>query len=58
VKLSILAAAAAVSLAGTLSSFAADITGAGGNISDQYRGIDRGVYPSSRTFSVGITASF
>jgi hypothetical protein len=37
---------------------AADITGAGGNISDQYRGIDRGVYPSSRTFSVGITASF
>jgi len=37
---------------------AADITGAGGNISDQYRGIDRGSYPSSRTFSVGITASF
>ena len=37
---------------------AADISGAGGDISDQYRGIDRGVYPSSRTFSVGITASF
>jgi TonB-dependent starch-binding outer membrane protein SusC len=37
---------------------AADVTGAGGNISDQYRGIDRGSYPSSRTFSVGITASF
>jgi TonB-dependent starch-binding outer membrane protein SusC len=37
---------------------AADITGAGGDISDQYRGVDRGVYPSSRTFSIGITASF
>jgi len=37
---------------------AADINGAAGDIRDQYRGVDRGVYPSSRTFSVGITASF
>jgi len=36
----------------------ADIQGAGGDIRDQYMGVDRGSYPSSRTFSVGITASF
>ena len=37
---------------------AANVTGSAGDIRDQYRGIDRGVYPSSRTFSVGITTSF
>jgi len=37
---------------------AADINGAGGDIRDQYMGVDRGSYPSSRTFSIGITASF
>jgi hypothetical protein len=37
---------------------AADVNGAAGDIRDQYMGIDRGSYPSSRTFSVGITASF
>jgi TonB-linked SusC/RagA family outer membrane protein len=36
----------------------ANVTGAGGDIRDQYRGIDRGVYPSSRTFSIGLTTSF
>ncbi len=37
---------------------AANIFGPAGDIRDQYRGIDRGVYPSSRTFSVGVTTSF
>jgi TonB-dependent starch-binding outer membrane protein SusC len=37
---------------------AADIGGAAGDIRDQYRGVDRGSYPSSRTFSIGITTSF
>jgi TonB-linked SusC/RagA family outer membrane protein len=32
--------------------------GAAGDVRDQYRGVDRGVYPSSRTFSLGITTSF
>ena len=32
--------------------------GAGGDIRDQFRGVDTGVYPSSRTFSIGITTSF
>jgi TonB-linked SusC/RagA family outer membrane protein len=37
---------------------AADINGAAGDIRDQYRGVDRGVYPSSRIFSIGLTTSF
>ena len=37
---------------------AANITGAAGDIRDQYRGIDRGSYPSNRTFSVGLITSF
>ena len=37
---------------------AADITGAGGDIRDQYRGVDRGSYPQQRTFSIGIITSF
>ena len=32
--------------------------GAAGDIRDQYRGVDRGTYPSSRTFSIGIVTSF
>ena len=37
---------------------AANVTGAAGDIRDQYRGVDRGSYPSSRTFSFGIITSF
>ncbi|MEO8333994.1 MAG: SusC/RagA family TonB-linked outer membrane protein [bacterium] len=36
----------------------ANVTGSGGDIRDQYRGVDRGVYPSSKTISVGLTTSF
>jgi hypothetical protein len=36
----------------------ADVSGAAGDIRDQYMGVDRGAYPSSRTFSIGLTASF
>ena len=35
-----------------------NITGPAGDIRDQYRGVDRGSYPSSRIFSVGIITSF
>jgi TonB-linked SusC/RagA family outer membrane protein len=34
------------------------LTGAAGDIRDQYRGVDRGTYPSSRIFSFGIVTSF
>jgi TonB-dependent starch-binding outer membrane protein SusC len=37
---------------------AASVFGAAGDIRDQYRGIDRGTYPSSRVFSLGIVTSF
>jgi TonB-linked SusC/RagA family outer membrane protein len=37
---------------------AANVFGSGGDIRDQYRGIDRGVYPSSKTFSIGVSTSF
>jgi TonB-linked SusC/RagA family outer membrane protein len=37
---------------------AADVNGAAGDIRDQYRGIDRGSYPTSRSFSIGLTTSF
>jgi len=33
-------------------------TGAAGDIRDQYRGIDRGTYPSNKTVSIGIVTSF
>jgi hypothetical protein len=33
-------------------------TGAAGDVRDQVRGIDRGAYPSNRTFSIGLTTSF
>ena len=35
-----------------------NVGGAAGDIRDQYRGVDRGQYPSSRTFSIGLTTSF
>jgi hypothetical protein len=37
---------------------AANVFGAAGDIRDQYRGIDRGTYPTSRTFSIGLTTTF
>ena len=37
---------------------AANITGAAGDIRDQYRGVDRGAYPSNKMFSIGVVASF
>lgn len=33
-------------------------SGAAGDIRDQFRGVDEGSYPASRTFSIGITTSF
>ena len=36
----------------------ANVSGSGGDIRDQYRGVDRGVYPSSKTISVGLSTSF
>jgi TonB-linked SusC/RagA family outer membrane protein len=37
---------------------AANVFGPAGDIRDQYRGVDRGSYPSSRTFSIGLTTTF
>ena len=37
---------------------AANISGPAGDIRDQYRGIDRGSYPTSKTFSFGLVTSF
>lgn len=37
---------------------AANFFGPAGDLRDQYRGIDRGSYPSSRTFTVGINTTF
>jgi len=37
---------------------AANINGAAGDIRDQYRGVDRGAYPSNRIFSIGVSTSF
>jgi TonB-linked SusC/RagA family outer membrane protein len=37
---------------------AANITGAAGDVRDQYRGVDRGSYPSNRVFSIGFVTSF
>jgi hypothetical protein len=34
------------------------LTGAAGDIRDQFRGVDQGVYPTSRSFSIGFTTSF
>jgi len=37
---------------------AANVFGAAGDVRDQYRGVDRGSYPSNRIFSVGVVTSF
>jgi hypothetical protein len=37
---------------------AANVFGPAGDIRDQYRGIDRGSYPSNRTFSIGVITNF
>ena len=37
---------------------AAAAFGAAGDIRDQYRGVDRGTYPSNRTITVGISTTF
>jgi TonB-dependent starch-binding outer membrane protein SusC len=37
---------------------AANISGAAGDVRDQYRGVDRGAYPSNRVFSIGFVTSF
>jgi TonB-dependent starch-binding outer membrane protein SusC len=37
---------------------AANITGAAGDVRDQYRGVDRGSYPSNKVFSIGVVTSF
>ncbi|MGQ0713756.1 MAG: SusC/RagA family TonB-linked outer membrane protein [Gemmatimonadaceae bacterium] len=37
---------------------AANVSGPAGDIRDQYRGVDRGSYPSNRILSVGIVANF
>lgn len=35
-----------------------NLTGAAGDIRDQFRGVDQGVYPTSRTFGIGFNTSF
>jgi TonB-linked SusC/RagA family outer membrane protein len=35
-----------------------DYNANGADVRDQYRGVDRGVYPSNRIFSIGLTTSF
>ena len=37
---------------------AINTNGSAGDIRDQFRGIDQGSYPSSRTFSIGVVTSF
>jgi TonB-linked SusC/RagA family outer membrane protein len=37
---------------------AANVFGAAGDVRDQYRGVDRGAYPSNRVFSIGVVTSF
>jgi TonB-linked SusC/RagA family outer membrane protein len=37
---------------------AASVFGAAGDIRDQFRGVDQGTYPSSRTITVGISTTF
>jgi len=37
---------------------AADFTGASGDIRDQFRNVDRGVYPTNKTLTIGISTSF
>ena len=37
---------------------AANVTGAAGDVRDQYRGVDRGAYPSNKVISIGVVTSF
>jgi hypothetical protein len=37
---------------------AANIYGSAGDIRDQYRGVDRGTYPTSKTVTIGLTTTF
>ena len=37
---------------------AINTNGSGGDIRDQFRGIDQGSYPISKTFSIGVVTSF
>jgi hypothetical protein len=37
---------------------AQNVTGAAGDIRDQFRGVDQGTYPSNRIFSIGLTTTF
>lgn len=37
---------------------AQSVTGAAGDLRDQYRGVDIGAYPSNRIFSIGLVTSF
>jgi len=37
---------------------AASVFGPAGDIRDQFRGVDQGTYPSSRTITVGISTTF
>ena len=36
----------------------ANVFGSAGDVRDQYRGVDRGSYPSSRTFTIGLSTTF
>ncbi|MCR4341874.1 MAG: hypothetical protein NUW01_18515, partial [Gemmatimonadaceae bacterium] len=36
----------------------ANVFGAAGDVRDQYRGVDRGSYPSNRVFSIGVVTTF
>ena len=35
-----------------------NVTGSAGDIRDQFRGVDEGMYPTNRVFSIGLTTSF
>ncbi|HZI40193.1 MAG TPA: hypothetical protein VFD67_00775, partial [Gemmatimonadaceae bacterium] len=37
---------------------AQSVTGAAGDIRDQFRGVDQGSYPSNKIFSIGLTTTF
>jgi hypothetical protein len=37
---------------------AADVSGAAGDIRDQFRAVDQGSYPSNRTITIGLTTTF
>ena len=37
---------------------AQNVTGAAGDIRDQFRGVDQGTYPSNKIFSIGLTTTF